>query len=88
MSHVPPTSNQTSKPLDRQVIEFTEGVLANPSPRGLAMAIEANQRLLEYLDELKDAELTSSGVTVMVDGESVHFQNEEDFSDWLSENMQ
>ena len=88
MSHVPPTSNPISRPLDRQVHEFTQEVLANPSPKGLAMAIEANQRLAEYLDDLKNVDLPANKILVKVDGETIHFDNEKDFSDWLSEHIQ
>ena len=87
MSHVQPTSNPTSaKPLDLQVREFTENIHANPSPRGVAMALEANQRLAEYLEALMDSgHATNTGITVKVDGQTIRFKNEEDFSNWLSE---
>ena len=86
MSHDPHISNQTSKPLDAQVREFTEQIIANPSPRGVAMALEVNQRLAEYLEALMDSGRgVNTGITVKVDGQTIRFKNEEDFSNWLSE---
>jgi len=52
------------------------------------MAIEANQRLAEYLDDLKNVDLPANKILVKVDGETIHFDNEKDFSDWLSEHIQ
>lgn len=54
----------------------------------LAVGIEINQRYTEYLDALLDCDLSQpEGVTVIVDGQKVHFRTNDDFQNWLAENM-
>lgn len=56
--------------------------------RVLAVGIEINQRYTEYLDSLLDGDLSQpDGVTVEVDGKTIHFPTSEAFQNWLAENM-
>lgn len=57
--------------------------------RLIAIGIEINQRYYEYLDGLLEEDLAvkDNGVTIVVEGKKVHFQNVDSFSEWLAENM-
>jgi hypothetical protein len=60
--------------------EFTKQVLA--------VGIEIKQRYTEYLDALLDSDLSQpEGVTVIVDGKKIHYRTNDDFANWLAENM-
>lgn len=74
--------NETNETLAqlRGTDEFTKRVLA--------VGIEINQRYTEYLDALLDSDLSQpEGVTVVVDGQKIHFRTDEDFQNWLAESM-
>jgi len=80
--------NPTFQNIQQMVSDITAAAVANPSPRALAEAIEANQLLAEYLDELKDhIHFEDEGITVDVEGERVHFQNSDDFAEWMAGEM-
>lgn len=54
------------------------------SKRVLAVGIEINQLYSEYLEKLETADFNiQTGVTVEIDGKTVHFKNDADFSEWL-----
>lgn len=55
----------------------------------VAVALEANQLYIEYLDGLKYLTTDqNSSVTVKVDEKTIRFKNVEGLADWLSESMQ
>ena len=55
-----------------------------PDPRVLAVAREANQRYMEYLDALLDNICISTAVTVRVDGQTIQFENIEQVAQWIT----
>lgn len=78
----------------RQIVNEANGKLAQLrgtdgfTKRVLAVGIEINQRYTEYLDSLLDGDLSQpDGVTVEVDGKIIHFPTNNDFANWLAENM-
>ena len=78
----------------QQIVNETNQILAQAqaagqlSKRVLAVGIEINQRYSEYLEQLEMSDLhIQTGVTVTVDGKKIHFQNDNDFSAWLEENI-
>ena len=78
----------------QQIVNETNGKLAELrgteqfTKQVLAVGIEINQRYTEYLDALLDSDLSQpAGVTVQVDGQKIHFRTDEDFSNWIAENM-
>lgn len=80
--------SQTCPNIQQMVSDITAAAVANPSPCALAEAIEADQLLAEYLDELKDyIRFGDEGITVDVEGKRIHFQNSDDFADWLAGEM-
>jgi hypothetical protein len=86
MSHAPNISSPTS--LDKDIWNFVFGVVANPSPRGLDMAIELLQRYIDYLDELIVEGIPAfqpTSVTVKADGTTIKFENIEAVANWLTE---
>lgn len=59
-----------------------------PDKRVLAVAVEINQKYLEYLEELENAVLpVHSGIDVELDGQIVHFRSFDAFSNWLAEQL-
>lgn len=73
----------------RQITDMTfqrasEGLASN---REIAIALEANQAYIDYLDWLKDNAQQDQGIMVEVDGTRIKFNNEDDFSDWLAEQL-
>ena len=76
---------------DEQVQAVNQQMYTAPQrdPRLLAMAVEINQRFIEYLEEVKKhISFCDEGVTVDVDGQRIHFQNRDDFASWLAESLQ
>lgn len=77
--------------LDEQVREIAQSVMSGTTTaagtrRELAVAAEANQLLVEYIDWLKDDLPTLDGpIVVDVGGTQIRFKNDEDFASWLSE---
>lgn len=73
----------------QQIVNETNNILAQgASKRMLAVGIEIHQRYTEYLDALLDSDLSQpEGVTIQVDGKTIHFPTSEAFSNWLAENM-
>lgn len=58
--------------------------------RSIAMARELHSGLLDYYDELFEAVQDGrvkfdSSVTIAIDGQSIKFQNENQFAEWLHE---
>ena len=74
-------------PIDEQVREITSAVYSGSSSREIAVAIEAEQAYIDYLDWLKDNLSVDTSVTIEVDGTRIKFKNDDDFADWLSERM-
>jgi len=58
------------------------------SERALAIAIECNQRYIEYLDDLLDSVHVSGDITVSVDGKKIKFQNANSMAAWITEVME
>jgi hypothetical protein len=55
----------------------------------IAVALEANQLYVEYLDELKDRDPAfETSITVKVDNQNIRFNDDDGFAKWLAENMQ
>lgn len=75
-------------PIDEQVNQIVSAVYDGASSRDVAIAIEAQQAYIEYLDWIKDNIPPQDGtVTIEVDGTRIVFKNEDDFSNWLAEQM-
>lgn len=80
-------------PIDEQVEQFTLAVYSSAlltggaSSRDIAIAIEAEQAYIDYLDLLKDNISFDTSVTIEVDGTRIKFKNDDDFSKWLVEQM-
>lgn len=77
-------------PIDVQVKQIVNNVLQNESPssREIAVALEANQRYIDYLDWLKDnIPPQDESIVIEVNGMRIKFQNTDDFSNWLSEQL-
>lgn len=86
MSHAPHTSSPIS--LDKDIWNFVFSVVANPTPRGLDMAIELLQRYIDYLDELIVESIPAfqpTGVTIKADGTTIKFESIESVANWLTE---
>jgi len=76
--------------LDEQVRQITTTVLmaeCGASMREIAIAIEANQAYIEYLDWLKDHITFDESVTIEIDKTQIKFQNMDELSDFLVERM-
>jgi hypothetical protein len=74
--------------MDEQVNQIVSAVYDGASSRDVAIAIEAQQAYIEYLDWIKDNIPPQDGtVTIEVDGTRIVFKNEDDFSNWLAEQM-
>lgn len=59
-----------------------------PDKRVLAVAVEINQRYLEYLEELESMpSLVHVGVDVEINGQIIHFDSLDDFSSWVAESL-
>ena len=72
----------------QQIVDTANAILEQdkPTKQMLAVGIEINQRYTEYLDELLDGDLSQpEGVTVAVDGKTIHFPTSEAFANWLAE---
>lgn len=82
MSHAP-RIEETVKAMSAQV--FSD----NLRGRELAMVVEANQKYVDYLDDLFTAklEVPAECVTVQVNGTTIKFENADKFADWLAENI-
>lgn len=99
MSHVPnilSRTYQSTDSLDNQIREanamiFQQVEAGQVNPQQLAMTIEANQRFIEYLEEVKQDvafRAHDTSVTVRIDDEAtVKFGNDQSFADWLSGRM-
>jgi len=67
------------------VNEITRCALEHPTVKNLMVAIEAQQRFMEYLDELEVAEFDiDTTVTVKVDGKTIRFEGIEDVTTWIT----
>ena len=75
-------------PIDEQVRQIVQVAYDGAGSREVAVAIEANQAYIDYLDWLKDNMPALDGsVTIEVDGTRITFKNEDDFTNWLVEQM-
>ena len=84
MSHDQNTSRLT---FDQVVKAWELWAYQNPSPRSLAMAAEAQQRYVEYLDEVQKHVKADSSVTVSTEGTNIRFADVDGMADWLAENL-
>ncbi len=75
-------------PIDEQVKQITSSVFDGASSRDIAIALEANQAYIDYLDWLKDNTTFDESVTIEVGGTRIKFKNDDDFSNWLVEHME
>ena len=74
-------------PIDEQVKQITTAAIQNGDKRSLAIAHEAGQAYIEYLDWLKDNITFDQSVTIEVNEARIKFKNDIDFSNWLAEQM-
>jgi hypothetical protein len=80
-------------PIDEQAKQIVSDTLlrgsnGEASSREIAIALEANQSYIDYLDWLKDnMPPIDESVTIDVEGTRIKFQNADDFSDWLAERI-
>lgn len=87
--------NPASPPIDVQVRQITANILrriyeGTASKREISIAIEANQRYAEYLEFLKSQEAfmhSDPSILIEVKGTKVKFRNENDFANWLGEQL-
>jgi hypothetical protein len=71
-----------------KIIEYM-GEAGGLSARTLALAVECNQRYLEYLDGLLDnINSIDFSVTVQTDGKRIKFKNIDAMAEWMAEVMQ
>ncbi len=73
--------------IDEQVKQITDSAFHGASSREIAIALEANQAYIEYLDWLKDNLSVDGSVIVETGGTRIRFNNEDDFSNWLAEQI-
>lgn len=72
--------------IEQQLQEFRSSVMSNPSPRGMAMLIEANQAYADYLDFLLTVPKEfHTEITITVEEKTIRFKDVEGFSSWLEE---
>lgn len=79
--------------LDQQLQQANAGAYAAidggyADPRLLALAVEANQRYIEYLEEVQAMPRFDPSVTVKVDGSTIRFENDQQFAEWLAGRME
>ena len=83
-------STSPTQTIDKQVNQITADTLRRVSDgqadsRELAVALEANQRYIEYIDWLKDNISAGTSVTVLVDEQAVKFDDTNALAEWLAE---
>lgn len=82
MSRVPQPSSLSLENLLNEVVRN----INIDDPRSRAIAIEAYQRYVEYLDEVKDTPMVwDTGVTIRICGKTFRFPNEQAMADFLME---
>lgn len=82
MSHVQKTSSPSLENLLSNVLENTDV----EDSRSRAVAVEAHQRYIEYLQEVIDTPVSfDTSVTIKVDGKTIRFKNEKAMADFLME---
>lgn len=70
----------------REINKTVSGI-ENPSQKILAIAIEANQRFIEYLEELETSPLNiCAGVTVKAEEKTIKFLSIEEIVEWITSN--
>ena len=80
-------------PIDEQAKQIVSDALlrgsnGEASSREVAVALEANQSYIDYLDWLKDnMPPIDESVTIRVKETLIKFQNVEGFADWLAERI-
>jgi hypothetical protein len=80
-------------PIDEQVRNIVSGTMQRgyeglASSREVAIALEANQSYIDYLDWIKDnMPMFEESITIEVQGTRIKFENVEKFSDWLAEQL-
>lgn len=85
------TSQTQNAAIDKQVRQITDDTFSRASEglvtnREIAVAVEANQAYIDYLDWLKDnIQPIDLSVTVEVNKTQIKFKNVDDFSNWLAE---
>jgi hypothetical protein len=55
----------------------------------IAVIVEDYQRYVEYLDELETSPLDNieKAITVKVDGQTIKFKSDKDFTNWIAEHL-
>lgn len=74
-------------PIDEQVREIVAAVSEGASSRDIAIAVEANQEYIDYLDHLKDTLSVDESVIIQVNGTRIKFKNDDDLANWIVEQM-
>lgn len=74
-------------PIDELVKQITAVAYSGKATaREIAIAIEARQAYIDYLDLLKDnAPPEDYGVTIEVDGTRIRFEDDDSFENWLAD---
>jgi hypothetical protein len=88
MSHAQIASNV---PILERLLDDVMDCVDLGNPRSRAIAIEANQRYIEYLDELRDVILSTcldESVTIKIDGKSIRFETVNKLANFLAETME
>ena len=70
--------------IQQTVEEITKLATDEPTEKNLALAVDAAQRYLEYLDELELNATVDESVTVKVEGHTIKFKNAEDMAAWIT----
>jgi len=71
--------------IEQRVKKIERIARENPTDKNIAIAAEATQRYVEYLDDLLDADLTvDESVIVEVEGKKIKFKSAEAMSAWIT----
>lgn len=71
--------------IEEQVKQIIAIGRENGDSRSLAVAIEAQQRWIEYLELLESLPLdTDASLTVRVDGKTIRFNSSEEMAKWIA----
>lgn len=83
MSHDPRTCAPIS--IDRELMRLNADLLrTGADPRTIAIALEANQRALDYMDELAEREEPDRPVLVKVNGTKIKFADADGLANWIA----
>jgi len=85
MSQDPQISSAQTLLIDRELMRLNADLLREGADaRTVAIALEANQRALDYMDELAEREEPARPVVVKVDGTKVRFADSDGLANWIA----